>query len=133
MRYVRALTLLLLTAVLTEPLRGADGWLNLKLGMSGSEVEAALGTPLVRSEGRGFEVWTYDDASEVVFYGRMIAWTSPASSAAPKYVMADWQFTQGLAERLVLPKPPRRRNVAPPAPTPEVSGPASYGFRFRPR
>lgn len=45
---------------------------------------AALGKPLLRTAGRGFELWIYDHNAEVVFFrGPVIAWTAPSLDANP--------------------------------------------------
>jgi len=106
----RLFSVLLLTGAFTGVVRAEDGWSHLKLGMSTNDAVAALGQPLLRSEGRGFEVWTYDNRAEVVFYGQVIAWTAPASSLVAPRVVEDWQFAQGIPDQVILPKPiPRAR------------------------
>jgi hypothetical protein len=84
---MRRLALLPLLAVgLLAPGRApaADGWTALKRGMTPTQAMAALGKPLVRTAGRGFEVWIYDQHTEVVFFrGPVVAWTDPAQAASP--------------------------------------------------
>ncbi|HVU18176.1 MAG TPA: hypothetical protein VHD32_14730 [Candidatus Didemnitutus sp.] len=59
---------------------GTDGWATLKRGMSQADTYAVLGKPLIRTAGRGFEVWIYDHNAEVLFFrGPVIAWTAPDS------------------------------------------------------
>ncbi len=73
-----SVTLLSMAAV-----RGADGWSQLKAGMTRVEMTQALGEPLMRSNGRQFELCIYDAGAEVVCYrGTVVAWTAPAGSAA---------------------------------------------------
>ena len=111
----------LLCQGLSSPLCGADGWTKLKLGMTVEDAEAALGAPLIRNEGRGFERWVYDGRAEVLFYGGVIAWTAPAStSTLSVYVQAHapvevWQFYQAIPNRLrdPIPTPLRKRLSAP--------------------
>jgi len=61
--------------------RAADGWARLKLGMDPEEARAAIGAPLFRTAGRGFELWIYDNHAEILFFGTVIGWTSPGSGA----------------------------------------------------
>ena len=65
-----------LVALLLFPLaaQAAENWGRLKLGMSVEETIAALGQPLLRTAGRGFETWTYDKGGDVLLYGSVIAW-----------------------------------------------------------
>ena len=60
----------------------ALGWNRLKPGMTPAEVSAAIGNPLLRSEGRGFILWIYDHQSEVIFHGgTVMGWTAPAPTS----------------------------------------------------
>ena len=70
-----------MAALVLFPLAGraAENWNDLKLGMSAEETLAALGQPLIRTAGRGFETWTYDKGGDVLIYGSVIGWTAPAS------------------------------------------------------
>lgn len=62
----------------------AEGWSVLKAGMSRADTESALGDPMFKNVGRGFEVWFYDHGAEVLcFHGIVIAWTAPAGVASP--------------------------------------------------
>ena len=86
----RTLSLLLAFFALLTPgfAAGASGWTHLKAGMTTVETLAALGRPLIRMSGRGFEVWIYDSKAEVVFHqGPVMAWTvptpNPVSEARP--------------------------------------------------
>lgn len=72
----QAVVALLLFPVASQ---AAENWSQLKLGMSVEETIAALGTPLMRTAGRGFETWTYDKGGDVLIYGSLIAWTAPAA------------------------------------------------------
>lgn len=73
----------------------ADGWSQLKTGMTRGETIAMLGTELVASRGRGFEVAIYDGRAEVVFLnGQVVAWTAPASSQAAPSPADAWHFEQ---------------------------------------
>lgn len=70
----------------------ADGeWSLLKLGMSGSDVAAVLGRPLLCSKGRGFERWTYDNGAEVLLHGLLIGWTAPGLADVGKRSSDVWQ------------------------------------------
>jgi hypothetical protein len=86
----RALTCLGLLLALNQ-VRANDGWALLKLGMSGSEVAAALGSPLICSKGRGFERWTYDNGAEVLIHGWLIGWTVPGVANVAKRSNDIWQ------------------------------------------
>lgn len=58
-------------------------------GITLEETAEALGQPLIRTYGRGFEVWIYDSRGEVVFAGgeRALGWSlpvpNPESAARP--------------------------------------------------
>jgi hypothetical protein len=63
---------------------GAEGWSVLKSGMNQSDTVAALGDPLLKNVGRGFELWLYDGGAEVLcFMGVVVAWTAPIGVASP--------------------------------------------------
>ena len=89
----------LLGLLVSVPVPGADGWARLKPGMTTEEAEAALGAPLIRNEGRGFELWIYDSRAEVVFYGGIVAWTAPASAPAIHAPAEVWEFYQATPNR----------------------------------
>jgi hypothetical protein len=56
----------------------ATDWTQIKAGVTPEQTTAALGQPLIRTYGRGFEVWIYDSRGEVVFGGGpALGWTSP--------------------------------------------------------
>jgi hypothetical protein len=55
-------------------------WAQVKVGMTGEEIITLLGDPLLRSKGRNFETWTYDEGAEVLVYGLVVGWTAPASA-----------------------------------------------------
>jgi hypothetical protein len=75
-----------------SPAVGSDGWAQLRRGMSRNETAAAIGDPLFKNRGRGFELWLYDGGAEVVCYrDTLVAWTPPpvpfrdvAKAQAPK-------------------------------------------------
>jgi hypothetical protein len=112
--------------------RAADGWAQLKLGMTAEQAEAALGAPLFRNEGRGFELWIYDGRAEVVMYGGVIAWTAPATSTAARSSPQTWEFFQATPNRPRDPIPLRRiaPNLQDYPPIPYDGGSA---FRYRQR
>ena len=72
-------------------LSAADRWAQLKLGMTAEETVAALGEPLIRTVGRGFELWVYDDRAEVLFYGPVIGWTTPGVGPKAGEAHDIWQ------------------------------------------
>lgn len=99
----------LLLLGLAVPLFGAADWSRIKAGVTTAQTVEALGTPLIRTYGRGFEVWIYDSCGEVVFGGGpALGWSvpvpNPESAARP-------------VERDVLIKPvvrlPALRSLAP--------------------
>jgi hypothetical protein len=59
--------------------------------MTGSDVAAVLGRPLICSKGRGFERWTYDDGAEVLLHGLLIGWTAPGLADVGKRSSDVWQ------------------------------------------
>jgi len=83
--FFTALTAFLLAAGLA---RAADGWTQLKPGMTSDQAIKFLGEPLMRTKARGFERWIYDGNGEVIFMGGPLkSWTvatpSPESEARP--------------------------------------------------
>ena len=95
---LRSLFLLSAIGLINQPVfaRDPDGWNQLKLGMTSPEALEALGDPLLKSVGRGFELWIYDRHAEVLFYGGVgIGWTTPKSQKTGKRVADVWQYDQG--------------------------------------
>lgn len=77
--------LFLLGLLIAGPLAADEteqGWKQLKVGMSAEEAAFLLGEPVLRRHGHGFETWTYDGGSEVLFHatGTVVGWTAPASA-----------------------------------------------------
>ncbi len=74
----------------------AGGWEQLRPGMSRDEATTVLGsTALITSVGRGFEVAVYDQRGELVYLeGKLVTWTVPLSSPAPRAPENTWQFNQ---------------------------------------
>ena len=58
--------------------------------MKPEEATAKLGLPLLRTKGRGFEIWTYDNGAEMMMYGSLIAWTAPASAGLTERSADIW-------------------------------------------
>ena len=75
--------------------RGANVWDHLKIGMTAEETAAVIGEPLFRSAGSGFELWIYDHHAEVVFFGSLIGWTTPAAGQAIGHAVDVWQSNHG--------------------------------------
>ncbi len=75
--------------------RGADVWDHLKIGMTAEETAAVIGAPLFRSAGSGFELWIYDHHAEVVFFGSLIGWTTPATDQRIGHAVDVWQGDSG--------------------------------------
>ncbi len=79
----------LLLAGLSLPLTGSADWTCMREGITLEETTEALGQPLIRTYGRGFEVWIYDGRGEVIFAGgdRALGWSvpvpNPESAARP--------------------------------------------------
>ena len=99
----------IITALLfSSGVSAADKWTSLKAGMTRSEATSVLGTELVASRGRGFEVAIYDGQAEVVYLrGQVVAWTAPASSKAAPSPANAWQFNQGTSARSHVAAPRR--------------------------
>ncbi|MBI5691292.1 MAG: hypothetical protein HZC55_14505 [Verrucomicrobia bacterium] len=82
---------LLALALAPSPAPGEEPWSNLKLGMTPEEAYLTLGFPLLRTAGKGFETWTYDDGAEVLLHGSLIGWTTPRSLPAPARHVDVWR------------------------------------------
>ncbi len=65
-------------------------WEQLKVGMTADQGITLLGDPMLRSKGRGFETWTYDDGAEVLVYGLVVGWTAPVASDLPARSQDVW-------------------------------------------
>jgi hypothetical protein len=117
---VRPAVLLLAILPCTAPtaLRAGEDWTRLKIGMSPAEATRALGSPLIRTAGQGFEVWIYDSRAEAVFYGPLVGWTAPHAADAPATVVDVWQETKGDPDgpRFFLPRPTPPKSVRRDAP-----------------
>ena len=76
---LRSLLPLLGALMCTAPVGVAkEGWEQMKAGMNPVDTTSALGAPLFKNRGRGFELWIYDSGAEVVcFRGLVVAWTTP--------------------------------------------------------
>ena len=77
-RFIRCLPVLLglLIPVLSQ---GAADWTKMKTGITPTEAAEAVGKPLIRTYGRGFQVWIYDGCGEIIFGGGpALGWTQPA-------------------------------------------------------
>jgi hypothetical protein len=122
-RFTLSLPFLLL-AGLSFPSAGLADWTCLREGITLEETAEALGQPLIRTYGRGFEVWIYDSRGEVVFAGgeRALGWSlpvpNPESSARP-------------VERDVLLKPVVRLPALRRTPAATTALPAETEVRFR--
>jgi hypothetical protein len=128
----RRLSFLAIALLLLLPCSGsaAENWEKLKLGMSVEETLAALGQPLIRTAGRGFETWTYDKGGDVLIYGSLIGWTAPVSAKVAVRSQDIWRenrngpyltFVSVLPRRPVL-SPRRDDTVA-------TVGPRYYFYR----
>src|SRR5512141_1565394 len=76
--------------LLATSVEAADGWSRLRPGMTRGETMTVLGSPVLKTNGHGFELWLYDGGAEVVCYrGVVLGWTAPRASApAPVQVAA---------------------------------------------
>lgn len=82
-----------------------DAWLQLKAGMDRFDTQTALGKPLFKNIGRGFEVWIYDSGAEVLCYrGTVVAWTAPAGQGNGEGRQLDLRF---FLKPVVAPAPVR--------------------------
>jgi hypothetical protein len=74
---------LVAVALCTAARGAAEGWSVIKSGMNRAEAASALGDPLFKNVGRGFEVWLYDGGAELLCYrGLVVAWTAPFGVAS---------------------------------------------------
>jgi hypothetical protein len=130
------LHLFLLCLLLGVPLCAAPmPWTQLKVGMAADEIITLLGDPILRSVGRGFETWTYDDGAEVLIYGLVVGWTTPASATTSVRSQDVWRdkprgeyfATLRAAVRKAAPKAP----VIPVAKLPaRETRPAAHGMGY---
>lgn len=107
----------------------APDWTKVKVGMNSEEAVKELGEPLIRTYGRGIEVWIYDGRGEALFTGGPLkSWT--AGSPTPESIARP-------ASDDVLIRPVRRLplRLAPIAALPaRIEEPADgTRFRYRPR
>ncbi len=72
------LSLALLCLLAPASSRGASDWTKIKAGITPFQAADVLGPPLIRTYGRGFQVWIYDSRGEIVFAGGpAMGWTPP--------------------------------------------------------
>ncbi|MDQ5977105.1 MAG: hypothetical protein QG602_77 [Verrucomicrobiota bacterium] len=130
MRRLTVIAALGLGLCLVAPLGSAPDWSRLKAGLSVEEAEEALGRPLIRTYGRGFQVWIYDGRGEVIFADGpgALGWSLPAPT--PESVSRP-------VERDVLLKPnvrlPALRAASSAAVVPVVAPENDIRFRYLPR
>ncbi len=106
MKFFRFTSLAVLFVFLTGSARAASAWTHLKLGMTSDDAIAAVGEPLQRSAGQGFEIWIYDDCAELVFYGPLVGWTAPRTATAAARSVDVWSAPAGAAmPPHILPRP----------------------------
>jgi len=90
-------------------------WTKLKVGMSADEIVSLLGDPVLRSKGRGFETWTYEHGAEVLIYGLVVGWTTPATATVLVRSQDVWSHRPGgeyLATLRAAVRPPARKAQA---------------------
>lgn len=112
--------MLLAALLLLFPVLGAsaEDWTALKPGMSRAQTASVIGTELLGSRGRGFEVAIYEGRAEVLYFnGQVVAWTAPLAILAPP-PPNTWQFDQSPRVRApAVPRPVEPRvNFIRPAP-----------------
>jgi hypothetical protein len=75
-------SLLILLGLMAPALsQGAADWTKVKTGITPTQAAEALGRPLIRTYGRGFQVWIYDGCGEIIFGGGpTLGWTQPSPS-----------------------------------------------------
>lgn len=117
---------ILFLAGLSLPLTGLADWTCLREGITVEETAEALGQPLIRTYGRGFEVWIYDSHGEVVFAGgdRALGWSLPV----PNPESAARPVERDVLLKPVVRLPALRRTSAAPA---AAAVPAETEVRFR--
>jgi hypothetical protein len=70
----------------------ASDWTKLKSGMNVAEATRQLGQPLIRTAGRGVEIWIYDGRGEAVFDGGPLkSWSvaTPSAESLARPVSSD--------------------------------------------
>ncbi len=106
MPVTRLPVLALLACLLTASVWAAGDWAQLKSGMTGAEAAKLLGEPLIRTAGRGFQVWIYDGRGEAVFAGGPLkAWTVAKPTAESLSRPAALDVLIRPARPLRLPRP----------------------------
>ncbi len=85
--YVRA-SLILLGLIAPAVCPGTSDWSKVRTGITAATAAEALGRPLIRTYGRGIEVWIYDGCGEIMFAGGpALGWSlpvpNPESAARP--------------------------------------------------
>jgi hypothetical protein len=107
MKFIRFTQIAALLVLVAGSARAADAWAQLKLGMTSIQAVAVVGAPLQRSSGQGFQVWTYDNRAELVFYGPLIGWTEPHIAEATARSVDVWQNSANAktTKRYTLPHP----------------------------
>jgi hypothetical protein len=110
-------------------------WTQLRIGMSADELVSVLGDPVFRRHGRGFETWTYDQGAEVLVYGIVVGWTTPADSRLKIHSRDVWAdhpkgaFMPTLHTALRKAARPPARPVATAEP-PSPASPAGAGMGY---
>ncbi len=122
---------LLLVLSLGVPLWGAPDWSRVKAGLSVEEAEDALGRPLIRTYGRGFQVWIYDGRGEVIFADGpgALGWSIPAPT--PESLTRPVERDVLLKPRVRLPA--LRAAATSAAAVPVVAPENDIRFRYLPR
>jgi len=118
-----------LAALAPALLRGKENWAQLKLGMTAEETLATLGRPILKSVGNGFEVWIYNNGSEVVLFGSLIGWTAPSAAKLSERSSDIWSEDDSDEAPptflSLLPKPVTLGRAPKPKPAPATARPRS--------
>jgi len=112
MHRIMLLPLLLAGLLATNRAHAAGGWPALKRGMTPAQALAALGKPLIQTSGRDFDLWIYDQQTEVLFFrGPVVAWTAPGGTARNEAAGAghdafEWPVLRLPHKVIIRPLPP---------------------------
>lgn len=128
--FIKGVVVSLLAAAAAAGASPRERWTQLKAGMTAEETAAAIGKPLIRTSGRGYELWIYDSCAEVLFqHGPVAAWTVPVPNPVSEARPIEHDFIRGV---FFLPPPATRVRPAAAGAAPGYLELDSR-FRYRPR
>lgn len=105
MKRIRWLAGMMAALVGAAGMSASMSWERLEAGLSHTEVRGLIGEPLMRSAGRGFEVWIYDAQREVVWIrGVVVAWTAQEAELDARGQQLDLRGVGKVKE-----KPPEKK------------------------